>query len=289
MADAPLLDPRLLARLERLQVSTRRRLGGQFAGEHRSRRHGTSLDFADYREYHPGDDFRRIDYQLYARLDVLLLRLFEADDDLTVRLLIDTSASMATGTKMLQAKRVAAALGFIALVRRDAVTVHTFPAHGPAPRFVGRGAAPRLFGHLASLQPTGTTAIVAAAADLLARRGPPGLTVLVSDLLTPEWEPAIARLPARGGDLVVAHVLAASELRPDLTGDLDLVDVETGAEVAVSVSAQTISDYIAMAERWSTDVAQRCRRAGAAYVRILDDADLEPLLLGSWRDAGVVR
>src|SRR5215468_300381 len=103
-----------MARLERLQLGTRRRLSGQFAGEHRSRRHGTSLDFADYREYHPGDDFRRIDYHLWARLDVLLLKLFEADDDLTLRLLVDTSASMA-GPKLQQARRVAAALGFVSL------------------------------------------------------------------------------------------------------------------------------------------------------------------------------
>src|SRR5262245_45070016 len=102
-----------MARLERLQLGTRRRLSGQFAAEHRSPRHGTSLDFADYREYHPGDDFRRIDYDLYARLDVLLLKLYEAEDDLTLRLLIDTSRSMA-GDKLVQAERIAAALGFVA-------------------------------------------------------------------------------------------------------------------------------------------------------------------------------
>jgi uncharacterized protein (DUF58 family) len=285
----PLLEPRFLARLERLQVGTRRRLGGQFAGEHRSVRRGTSVDFADYREYHPGDDFRRIDYQLLARLDVTLLRLYEAEDDLVVRLLVDTSRSMATSSKLQQATRVAAALGFVALVRRDVVTLHTFPSATAAPRFTGRGAAPALFSHLEALAADGGTEIVAAATDLLSRPGPPGLTVLVSDLLTPEWAPAITRLPARGGDLVVVHVLAEEELRPELLGDLDLVDVETGRSVPVSLSPASLREYARLAEAWTDDIALRCRQAGAAYVRLLDSADLEQELLRSWRDAGVLR
>ncbi len=286
----PLLDPRLLARLERLQVGTRRRLGGQFAGEHRSTRRGTSLDFADYREYHPGDDFRRIDYQLLARLDVVLLRLFEAEDDLVVRLLVDTSRSMATGEKLLQAQRVAAALGFVGLVRRDAVTLHTFPGRpAGAPRFTGRAGGPALFRHLEALTADGGTEIVAAATDLLSRPGPPGLTVLISDLLTPDWAPAITRLPARGGDLVVVHVLAATELEPDLLGDLELVDAETGRSVAVSLSVTTLREYARLAAAWTDDIALRCRQAGAAYVRLLDTDDLETVLLRSWRDAGVLR
>jgi hypothetical protein len=113
--------------------------------------------------------------------------------------------------------------------------------------------------------------------------------VLVSDLLTPEWEAGISRLPSRGGDLVVVHVLAADELRPSLVGDLDLVDRETGARVSVSLSTETIRDYERLALAWADDVALRCRQAGAAYVRVLDDEPIEPLLLGSWRTAGVLR
>ena len=286
---ATLLDPALLARLERLQLATRRPLAGRFTGEHRSRRHGTSLDFADYREYHPGDDFRRIDYHLYARLDVLLLKLFEAEDDITVRLLVDTSASMASGGKLEQARRIAAALGFVALVRRDTVTVHTFPLDRVAPRFSGRGAATPLFGHLAGLEADGDTRFAAACAHLLARPGPPGVTVVISDLLTPEWEQGISRLPARGGDVVVVHVLDREELHPVFVGDYDLVDRETGDHVAVSLSPATLRDYEELAAAWVDGVAARCRRAGAAYVRLLADDDLGPALLGGWRDEGVLR
>ncbi len=283
-----LLEPALLARLERLQLGTRRRLAGQFSAEHRSPRHGTSLDFADYREYTPGDDFRRIDYGAWARLDVLLVKLFEAEDDLTLRLLVDTSRSM-DGPKLTQAARIAAALGFVALVRRDAVTLHTFPLERPAPRFLGRGAATPLFDHLSRLTAEGETRFAEAATHLLARPGPPGLTVVLSDLLTPEWEAGIERLPARGGDVTVVHVLDREELHPTLAGDLDLVDRETGAVVAVSLAHETVARYEREAQAWADGVAARCARAGAAYARVLSTDDIEPLLLGSWRRSGVLR
>ena len=283
-----ILEPELLSRLERLQLGTRRRLAGAFSGEHRSPRHGSSLDFADFREYHPGDDFRRIDYTALARLDQLLVRLYEAEDDLALRLLIDTSSSMA-GPKLRQAARVAAALGFVALVRRDIVTVHTFPLHRPAPRFTGRHAATSLFALLDGLDADGDTRFAAAVTDLLGRPGPRGLTVVLSDLLTPEWSDGLTRLPGRGGDVTVVHVLERSELTPDLTGDLDLVDAETGEVVAVSLAPEQLRDYERIAHAWADDVAARARSSGAAYVRAFADDDLEGLLLGTARTAGLLR
>ena len=243
MAGATLLEPRLLSRLERLQLGTRRRLAGALAGEHRSPNRGASIDFADYRQYHPGDDFRRIDYHLYARLDVLMVKLFEAEDDLTLRLFIDTSAWMSVGGKLQQAKRLAAALGFVALVRRDPVTVHTFPVDRPGPRFVGRSSTWALFDHIDALTATGRTTFATAVTHLLAKPGPPGLTVVISDLLTNEWEEGLRRLPARGGDVVVVHVLGREDMSPSLLGDLDLVDVETGRSVAVSLSPEVVASY----------------------------------------------
>lgn len=284
-----LLDPRLLTRLEALQLGTRRRLAGHFSGDHRSVRQGSSTDFADHRQYHPGDDFRRIDYLLYARLDVLAIKLFEATDDLHIRLLVDTSGSMATGGKLAAAQQVAAALGFVALVRRDPVSLHTFPFDRPALRFAGRGAAPALFASLNRLTADGATPFASAVTSLLARRGPPGLTVVISDLLTPEWEGALRRLPARGGDVAVVHVLAPQDLSPGFIGDLELVDRELGDRVAVSLTPKALAAYSQMAEAWATDVAGRCRQVGAAYIRFMTGDDLEAALLGSWQRAGVLR
>src|SRR5262249_35502371 len=140
-----LLDPKLLARLEALQLGARRRLAGQFAGEHRSPRRGASPDFADYREYFPGDDFRRIDYFLYARLAFRVVKLFEAEEAVPLRLLADTPASMGGEGKLAPAAGGAAALGYVALSRRDPVSLHVFPTEVHPPRFSGRGAIPALF------------------------------------------------------------------------------------------------------------------------------------------------
>jgi uncharacterized protein (DUF58 family) len=288
MADA-LLRPELLSRLEALQLSTRRRLSGLFAGEHRSPRHGTSIDFSDYRPYVPGDDFRRIDYSLYARLDVLLIKLFEAEEELHLRLLVDTSASMALHGKLDAVRRLAAAVGFVGLVNRDPVTVHTFPLDRPAPRFIGRAAVPHLFGLLSSLEGQGTTPFAAAALRLISKPGPSGLTVLFSDLLTPEWADGLRRLPARGGDLVVVHVLAKQESDPDLFGDLDLRDHEDGGRVEVSLSVDVLRRYREHVAAWTDEVAAICRRASAAYLRLDPTDDIEQLLLGSWRRTGVLR
>lgn len=288
MADE-LLSPVLLARLERLQLGNRRRLAGRFSGEHRSPRYGSSLDFADYREYHPGDDFRRIDYSLYARTDQLFIRLFEAEDDLSLRLLVDTSGSMGFHGKLRQAARLAGALGFVALTRRDVVSLATFPSTAPPRRLSGRGAVEPMLRLLGGLEADGGTDVRSAAADALARPGVPGTTVVVSDLLSPTWEAAIDRLPSRGGDSAVVHVLAREELEPAMMGDLDLEDTESGAQVAVSLAADSLKKYTAATQRWLDRVAARCRSRGVAYTRVLADAEIETVLFSGWRAEGLLR
>jgi uncharacterized protein (DUF58 family) len=284
-----LLSPRLLARLERLQLGTRRRLEGRFSGEHRSARYGSSLDFADYRDYHPGDDFRRIDYSLYARTDQLFIRLFEAEDDLVVRLVVDRSTSMGFHDKLTMATRLAAALGFVALTRRDAVSLQTFPPAAAPRRFTGRHGTNVLFNALSALQADGGTDLDAAVSDVIGRAGPPGLTVVISDLLSPSWETALDRLPAARGALAIVHVLAREELVPTLIGDLEIEDSETGEQVAVSLAADTIKRYQQETEAWLERVAARCHRRGIAYSRVLADDDVETVLLRGWRNEGLLR
>ncbi len=277
-----------VTRLERLQLSTSRRLVGHLSGEHRSPRNGGSLEFAGHRPYTAGDDLRRVDWAALARLDTPLVRLFDAEEDLDVRLLVDTSASMGHGAKLRQAVRVAAAAGVVTLAGRDAAWLHTTGGDAPR-RFNGSPGLPALLGALSALAAAGPTGLAAAALDLAARPGPPGVTILASDLLDPDWEVAVRRLAARGGEAVVAHVLAEVDLDPDLSGDLDLVDAETGRAVPVSLTASARRAYQERAAAWLAAVAAACRSAGVGHLLVPAEADLLPLLLGAWRRAGTLR
>ncbi|MEM7273966.1 MAG: DUF58 domain-containing protein [Actinomycetota bacterium] len=282
----PIHDSALLGALERLQLRTRRPLAGLISGEHRSKRYGSSLDFADFREYQLGDDFRRIDYLTLARLDQLLIRLYEAEDDLVVRLVIDTSASMGLDGKLRRATELAAAIGFVSLTRRDVVSVHRLT--GPPVRFSSRTAWPNLVRHLEGLRADGPASLMAASGELLRRSGPNGLTVLLSDLLDPEWERALRRLPARGADLAVVQVLGRGELDPEVLGDVDLVDVETGRRLPMSLTDGAIARYEARRDEWLEQIAARVAGLNAAYTMVPADADLRAVLLGSLRTGGLV-
>lgn len=283
-----ILGPALLARLERLQLHNRQRLVGRFGGDHSSRRHGNTVDFSDFREYHPGDDFRRIDYHVMARLDQVLIKLFEADDEVTVRFLIDTSGSMAIGGKLAQARRIAAALGFVALTNHDSVTVHTFPTSGTAPRFSGRGSIPSLFSYLESLEARGLTPFAQAAAHLLSQSALPGMTFLLSDLLTGEWR-SVVGLGASGSDTTVIHMLSQEDLDPEHSGDLELVDRETRERLAVSVTDEVAASYRRRVSAWRDEVRTTAIASGASYMPVDAGEDIEDLLLRSWREAGVLR
>jgi uncharacterized protein (DUF58 family) len=284
-----LLAPELLQKLERMQVRNRRSLVGQMQGAHRSPLRGTSLDFADYRPYAPGDDIRRIDEHVYARLDVLALKLFDSEDDLTIRLVIDTSASMGFGAKIRCAAQLAAALGFVGLVHRDTVRVHTLDqlivrktqsasSNSPARRFVGRGNTNEMFRVLEELVAAGGTPLAAGLRRLLTMPGPPGLTVVFSDLLTDEWDQALRKLPPGNGAAFIVHVLSDEELAPTLVGDYELRDVETRRDVLVSLDDQRLARYRSDVARWCDQVEQRCRAGGLGYVRATTSQPVEQLV-----------
>ena len=282
-----LRQPELLSALERLQLDTQRRLAGQLAGGHLSRRYGSSLDFADYREYQPGDDFRRIDHLALARFDQLLVRLYDAEDDLTLRIVVDTSGSMAVDGKLQRAAELAGALGFVALTRRDRVELHQ-PGSAPV-RLSGRTAIQELFDRLESFSASGEGSLSRTATELLVRQRGPGLTVVLSDLLEPDWDRALTRFPARGSELAVMHVLGASELEPRALGDVDLVDQETGERVPQSLTETYLHDYASRLRSWLDEVEDACRRLGAGYVMVDSRQRLESVLLGELHKSSVVR
>ena len=271
-----LLDAELRTRLDRLALRGKRRLRGVWSGSHRSVRMGESLDFADYREYHPGDDFRRIDYNLWARLGVVLVRLFEAEDEMPLQVVVDNSASMGFGDKFPTARRLAAMVAYLGLASGERVRLATVPGpgrpslQGPWARHVS--AWPRLEAWLENLEPKGGTDLPAAARLLAAPGAHRGPVVLVSDLLAPGWEGALDVLGALGGGVVV-HVLGPDELQPTLSGDLTLRDSETHQEVRVSLSSAALERYRARSGTFVAEARRRARRAGLDHVLVTAGPD----------------
>lgn len=264
-----LLEPRLRARLERLSLGVRGRVTAQWAGRHSSTRLGESLDFADYRPYQPGDDYRRIDHNLRARLGVVMVRQFEAEQELPVDVVVDLSASMGLHGKDDTARRLAAVVTYMALAAGDRVRLWTVPGvdgrpatEGPAGRHLSSW--PRMEAWLEAT-PVGGSGTLRHMGRRLAGSG--GSVVVVSDLLMDDWSETLDRLVAAAGGLVL-HVLAPEELDPSIAGDLDLIDVESGARVPVSTGEQVLNDYRRAVEEFALGASRRARRAGLDYLLV---------------------
>jgi uncharacterized protein (DUF58 family) len=266
-----LLSAELRGRLERLSLVTRRRVIAQWSGRHASRHKGESLDFADYRPYVPGDDFRRIDHNLWARLGVLLVRQFEAEEELPLRVVLDSSASMGFYQKLEVGKVLAGMIAYLGLAGGDRVqlvSLHGGPhplTMGPTGRHLSRW--PQLENWLESLRAEGGGEL-APSLRRLAGDGPQrGALAVVSDLMSADFGAALDGLGVGAGG-VVLQVLGDEELDPGLAGDLRLADAETLAEVAVSTSEDTMNRYRAALESFASEAAARARRAGLDYVLV---------------------
>src|SRR5258706_10317254 len=227
----PLLDPDFLAQLEQLELVTRKSFLGRMKGERRSKRRGQSVEFADYRNYVIGDDLRFLDWNLYARLDKLFLRLFMEEEDLHFYVLIDNSLSMDFGqpTKLHYAKQVAAALGFIGLVNMDRVVVEAFNDRlvQSLPPVRGRRSLWRLMDFLEKIEPAGPSDLRKALRTFSLKCSGKGIVVLLSDLMDKGgYEEALRYLVARQLDIYIIQILSQEEIEPEIVRDLQLVDVE---------------------------------------------------------------
>lgn len=285
-----LIEPTVLEKLERLALVSRARLAGLFPGEHRSRKLGSSQDFADRRPYVLGDDYRRIDVAVLARLDRLYVRLYEAEEELDLRLVLDASASMDFHGKLVAAKRLSAALAYLAACRKDRAQFWVCDQSGmrQGPPMRSKDSALVAFNWLEGIAATGFSDI-AGGLGRIAGAGGWGSTVLVSDLLVSDWETIVRRLAATRGDAAVIHVVAKEEIEPQVRGDLALVDSETGVELDVSVSAEVLAGYKARLTGWLANVAAACRKRGIRYIQVDPTEDLSELVMVDMRREGLVR
>jgi uncharacterized protein (DUF58 family) len=286
--DPTVFDETFLRQLERLLLLMRSPVRGGLKGGRRSLKRGQSVEFADYRDYALGDDLRQLDWNVYARLERLFVKLFVEEEDVTVTLLIDASASMASGhpQKLLFAKRAAAALGYIGLASEDRVAVTALSGRIARRRAALRGSG-RVFRLLADLSAIdvadGPTDLVAAARHAAAQLHGRGVVILISDLLDPGADRVVRELAATGSELIVLHVLSPDELDPPLEGDLRLVDVETGDRVDITADLATIDAYRDRLAAWKAGFADIAAKRRASYVDLASDVNLADLMFAELR------
>jgi uncharacterized protein (DUF58 family) len=304
-----LLTPDLLRRLEQFQLLAARRAKSSAKGERRSKARGQSVEFADYRNYVAGDDFRRLDWNLFGRLDKLFLKLYEEERELPVRIFLDGSESMTFGVppKFDFARQVAAAVGYVALCGFDRVTVHVFPdpdpsttglnaaaqssemaARGALRAVRGRKSSMEYFQNLSQISARGTVDFNEALrrGALAARQA--GVAVVLSDFLDPAgYESGLNALIGRGFHVNAVQILAPEELNPAAYGDLRLIDSETGGMQEVTFGKFRLKAYQQSVQDFCQRLREFCQGRGIRFFNVSSDIALEQLLLQQLRQAEV--
>lgn len=304
----PLLPPSLLPRLERLSIASKRRVRGTTQGKRRSGRLGASLEFADYREYAPGDDIRRFDWGVYARTGRPFVRQYWDEQELHVNLYVDISASMDFGgdksiggtgvpaaeNKLHYAKSLAAAVGYMALAGYDRVQTSLFASEveGKLPPIRGKASAARLFTFLQDAAPSGSGDLASALRRPQSIPRQPGMTWIFSDF----WlEGGIASLGemlsfllAAGQEIVLVQVLSPEELEPKLSGDLRLLDSELGTGKEIALTGKVLEKYGYALQQYTEEIARFCSERGVRYVLAPTHMPLEKGIFETLRGAGVV-
>jgi uncharacterized protein (DUF58 family) len=292
-----LFDEPTLRKLTALTLAASRVRAGRMRGDRRSSKRGASIEFADYRNYTPGDDLRRLDWNIYARHDKPFIKLFEDEEDLAVHLLLDGSKSMDWGSgdehKFDHARKIAAALGAIALSAGDQFDFNLLVPRGVAHPFgPARGSHQtlRYLSHLAELSPRADTSLNASLLHHALSAARPGLLILITDLLDPAgYEDGLTRLLARGHEVVLIHLLHREELSPALSGDLKLVDAEFGYTQEITADASALHAYDREVRGWLQQARRFCASRSIHYVPQVTDTPWDKFVLLQLRAEGIVK
>ena len=289
-----LFDERFLKKLEYLYIVSKKVFAGRTRAERRTRKVGSGIEFADYRDYVPGDDFRYLDWNIYSRIDRLLLRLFEEEEDLHIYLLLDTSDSMQMGTppKLRYGMQVAAALCYVGLANLDRVSIITFSdgLRERLPPARGKGRIFKVFDFLRSVAPGGRTRLSDSLRSFVHQNKRRGLAVLITDFYDPDgYEEAVNLLRYNRYEPFAIQVVDPGEMRPRLKGDLQLIDCETGEIREITVSQRLLDAYVREHERYCQELAEFCTAKQVPLFRAETSIPFDELVLRIFRKGGFLR
>ena len=302
-----LVSSELISKLTRVDLASRKLFAGRMKGERRSKKRGESVEFADHRPYVRGDDLRHIDWNIYGRLDRLFMKLFLEEEDLSLHLVIDSSASMECGTpdKFNFIQRAAAAMAYVGLVNYNRVTLTAMGEHEPDENgevrdsggilstlrnLRGRRRVREMGDWLCRLEPYGAGNFTDAARRIALTRQGKGVMVIFSDFFYKEgYEKGLRYLVGRGYDLVVIQVLSPQEVEPDIGGDLRLRDVEDGDAAEVTISGPLLKRYKANLAAYCKQLHEFCVRREITFITVQSDVAMDTLLLDYLRARGVLR
>lgn len=296
-AQADVFDDEFLRQLELLQVIARRLIRGRQRAERKTKKVGSGLEFADHREYSPGDDIRNVDWNVLGRLNQTLVRLFEEDEDLPLRLVVDVSDSMLTktGEKLIYAQKIAAALAYVGLAGLDRVglTAMSGKVHETLPAIRGKSRIFRVFEFLRNNKRGGPTDIRSGCKRVAAESSLPGVTVVLSDFYDLEGAfDGLNLLRFRKHEVVAIQILDPIEANPvdtGLRGDVSLIDVEGGVSRDVTMSAALLEAYAEAHERFCKALENKCRARGMPFFRADISEPFDDLVLRIFRMGGVLR
>ena len=292
--NSPFLEADFLAKLERLRIVAKRVASSRGKGEHLSAKRGSSLEFSDYRRYHMGDDLRYVDWNIYRRLEKLLVKVFTGEEEMNIYLLLDTSRSMAEGTppKIEYAKRVAAALGYIGLKNHDRVGVAGFSTGmgTTLPLARGRKQILDLFRFLQDLSCGGETDLRNSTQSFSLRFPARGLVVLVSDLFDSRGcQSGLEELARRKNQVLVVHILDKGETRLEPWGDVSLTDVESERERRIFLDYSLVKRFLAEVQRYLDETASFCLNHEMDYLRTETTTPFEDFVLQTLRQGRTIR
>ncbi len=289
-----LLDPEFMVKLDRLALISRKIFAGKMRGERLTKRRGESAEFADYRNYVVGDDLRFLDWNVYARLEKLFVKLFLQEEDLHVSVLLDVSKSMDWGepNKGLYTRRVAAAIAYIALTNFDRLSLYAY-SDGLQYELTGvrgRRWMFKVMDFLTKVTYDGGSNLAATGKQFAIRHPQPGVVLVLSDFFEKGgYEEGLRYLLGRNYDLYAVQTLSPEEIEPPMMGDLRLTDVEDEDVAEVTISRPLINRYRQNLQAYCEQIKEYCSRRGVNYLFTSTEVPFDQIVLSYFRQRGLVK